>query len=240
MADIIQEVEEKLREDTYLKLFRRFAPILAIAVVALVGGVAWMEYSKFKAGNEVKQGALHFEAGLLAIENGDDEAAKAAFNAAAEVNAGYAALSAPFRAEIGLTEPGGFQAGADLLEFSADRLGDTVFAPANLLKAAYLRSVDQTREELTVMVAPLIEQGGGYAALARELLAAKAFEEGDYDFARSEYSLLRLAPDAPPGVGVRSERVLALLDQIAPAPEPAPAEIPAETTAETIAEEPAE
>ena len=112
-----------------------------------------------------------------------------------------------------------------------------------LIKSAYLKADTSTRSELEGLLAPLAEDDGPFGALAKELIAAKALQDGDIEFARREFSFLRLAQNVPSGVVTRASQALDALPPVSvETPEPAPADsqdLPAEPeTGEPIEEAP--
>jgi hypothetical protein len=104
-----------------------------------------------------------------------------------------------------------------------------------LLKSAYFRADTLTMAELEATLGALVNEDTALGALARELIAAKAFADGDIARARTEYSRLKFDAAAPAGVVQRAEIALdaiPLPPETAPdttAPETTPADEPQET-----------
>ena len=84
--------------------------------------------------------------------------------------------------------------------------------------------------ELESLLAPLLAEEGPVSALALELIAAKAYEEGDFARARKEFAFLQVAPNAPQGVITRAGAALAVIPVVT-TETPQPAE-PAESTSD--------
>ena len=118
-------------------------------------------------------------------------------------------------------EGGGDRAGA-ANALAVNAASDDPFAKIAVLKGAYLAADSLTLAELQEKLAGPLEEDGAIGALALELIAAKAYEEGDYRKARENFSLLKVFPGAPPGVVSRADAALAVIP--APAAEPAEAE----------------
>ena len=116
-------------------------------------------------------------------------------------------------------------AAADVLSASVSDLEDPTEKLA-LIKSAYLEADTLSRSELEAVLAPLTSGDGPFAALASELVAAKALQDGDIEFARREFNFLRLAQNAPPGVVTRAQQALAALPPISVDVETAPVEAP--------------
>ena len=60
----------------------------------------------------------------------------------------------------------------------------------------------------------LPDEPTAFGALATELLAAKAFEEGDIEYARTKFNELRFLANVPEGVMQRATQALAALPAV--------------------------
>jgi large subunit ribosomal protein L9 len=98
--------------------------------------------------------------------------------------------------------------------------------------AANLQEFEARRAELETYLGTLPEEESEFGALALELIASKAAQEGDTEYARQVFNELRFLANVPEGVTQRAVRALAAL----PAPpaatasedEAAPEAMPAE------------
>lgn len=213
MADIFEEVEEGLRQDRMTGLWKKYGFFAYIGAALLIGGVAFNEYRQVQAKNTIKEHALRLEAALSEVDARNYEAAAAQLSELIADDIAPATVAAHYLAGVRLDGNGDALAAADVLSESVSDLEDPTEQLA-LIKSAYLRADTASRSELEGILSPLTSGDGAFAALASELLAAKALQEGDIEFARREFNFLRLAPNAPPGVVTRAQQALAALPPI--------------------------
>ncbi len=234
MTDIFQEVDQNVREEKLASLWQRWRPFVYGGVALLIGGVAVNEFIlKPQADAARAARALELENAVKALEDGRYEEAQAALKAIVDSESKLAPLAAHYLAQTQLEGGGDAAAAAETLA----AIGGTEGGPYErlaLLKAAYFRADTLTLSELETTLGTLPTEETAMGALARELLAAKAYAVGDIARARTEYNKLKFDAAAPEGVIQRAELAL---DAI-PVPEqaatetPAPAEAPTEATAE--------
>jgi hypothetical protein len=227
LADIFEEVEEGLRQDRLTVLWKRYGIFAYLAGVLLIGGVALNEYLQARSVQITQDNAARLEAALTEVDARNyDNAANQLTEIVGEEIA-PSTVAAHFLAGVRLDGNGDAVAAADVLEGVVGNVEDPTQKLA-LIKAAYLRADTISREELTGFLAPLSEDDGPFGALASELIAAKALQEGDIDFARREFNFLRLAQNVPPGVMRRAEQALETLPPVS-----TEVSVPAEDVVET-------
>lgn len=236
MSDIFTEVDETLRQEKMESLWKRWRPFVYAGVILLVGGVAANEFLvRPYLESQRAERALALETAIKALEDGRYADAEAGFAAIMQNDAKMAPLAAHFLAQTRYEGGGDADGAAEVLA----SVGGTEGGPYEriaLLKAAYFRADTMSLEELELSLGSLVEDNSALGALARELVAAKAFEAGDYARARTEFNRLRFDPAAPQGVVRRADVALAAIPvssgtdtETIPAPdEEAPAE-PQET-----------
>lgn len=246
MADIFEEVEEGLRQDKLTVAWKKYGILAYMAGALIVGGVGLNEYLKYQSAANIEANAGKFEAALDELDENNYEAASAGFVELANSNERVAPIAGHYLASIRLDANGDENAAVDVLMQSAGSV-DTPTGKLALIKAAYLKADTSTRTELETMLAPLSGEDSAFGALAIELVAAKALEEGDTEFARKQFTLLRLKQDVPPGVSSRAEQALAAMppmivsDEPAPvAPEVAPTDVAQPTETDPVEPAPAE
>lgn len=235
MSDIFTEVDEGVRQEKLASWWSRWRPFIYGAIAVLVGSVAINEFIvKPQAAASRAARALELENAVKALEDGRYEEAEAAFKAIVDGGSKLAPLAANYLAQTQLEGRGDAAAAADTLA----AIGGTEGGPYErlaLLKSAYFRADALTMSELEATLGALVNEDTALGALARELIAAKAFADGDIARARTEYSRLKFDAAAPAGVVQRAEIALdaiPLPPETAPettAPETAPAEEPQET-----------
>lgn len=235
MADIFDEVEEGVRQDRMTELWRKYGWIAWIAAAALIGGVALNEYLNHQKSQSILENASQFEEGLDQLVLQDYQAAGDTMATLVDVDAEISPAAAQYLSQVRLDGNGDPQAASEALMNSIDGEVDTAVEKLAVMKAAYLQADDMTREELQAFLGGLPNESSAFGALALELIAAKAMKEGDYAFARSEFNLIRVSANVPPGVSRRASQALAAMPVVVVEPveiEPEPETVPAETDTE--------
>jgi len=232
LADIFEEVEEGLRQDRLSQLWKRYGIFAYLAAALLIGGVALNEYLKVRSAETTERNAARLEAALTEVDARNYETAASQLTEIVGDGIAPSAVAAHYLAGVRLDGNGDATAAASVLEGVVGE-ADGPTQKLALIKAAYLKADTLTREELSGFLSPLSEDDGPFGALASELIAAKALQEGDIEFARREFNFLRLAQNVPPGVMRRASQALEALPPVS-AEVNAPVEAPAET--ETVIE----
>lgn len=238
MSDIFTEVDEGVRQEKLENWWKRWRPFVYGAIAVLVGSVAINEFFiKPQTASSRAARALELENAVKALEDGQYEEAAAAFKSIVDSGSKLAPLAAQYLARTQIEGMGDPAAAADTLAGIGGTEGPP-FERLALLKAAYLRADALTLEELETTLGALPSEDSALGALARELVAAKAYAVGDIARARTEFTRLKFDAAAPAGVVQRAEIALDALPaapeaaEETPAPE-APEEAPAETSQET-------
>lgn len=198
----IQEIQEDLRREKALKLWKRYGPyvigVLVAVVIATAAVVGWQQYQQAQ---RAKEGRLFAEAAALA-EDGQQEQAAAAFAALAkEAGSGYADLARLREADARLAAGDRDAAVTALEELAGDSSADKRLAAIARLKAATLMLDTASVADIQGRVQPLIDEGGPWRPLAEELVALAQLKAGDRDAAAQAFA--RLSDDAEAPAGVR-------------------------------------
>ena len=169
----INEVNDEVRRDQLYGYVRRYGWLAVLAILLLVGGAGWNEFSKSRAESLAQANG---EALLTALEENDPEARAAAL---ADVTvAGDSGIVADLITAASQQEAGDAAAAADTLSrISVGEAVPEVYRDLAALKRAMLDSVplEERRQILDVLAAP----GGSFALLAQEQLAYLDLEAGD-------------------------------------------------------------
>ena len=209
MADIFREVDEDIRRERYLKLWRRWRYwLLGVAVVALGAAAAYVVI------DDARESARQAEGRQFAAARDAGRASEAAdrFAAlAAESGTGYAALAriaeADARARRG--DVAGAVAAYDLMARD-DRVPALYRDLAALLAAQ--RSIDRApAAEIDQRLAPLVIGASPWRPLAAELSGIAALRAGDEGTARAVFAALAGDQAAPIGQRRRAAELLASL-----------------------------
>lgn len=207
MTDVFEEVDESLRQDALTAGWRKASPyvfgVVALIIVG-VGGYEWMKAARTAA---TETSARSFGDASEKLEKNDIEGAKKDLEIAARGSAGFAALAGNLQAEPQIA---GSPANSEAALAKAAQ-GAGILADVALLKLAYMRADKQSLPDLEKSLARVVASGGPLAALAQELIAAKALASGDIERARKDYQAVSLSLDAPQGMQRRVQQALALM-----------------------------
>ncbi|MBK8196793.1 MAG: hypothetical protein IPK75_00385 [Acidobacteria bacterium] len=235
MSDIFTEVDEGVRQEKLASWWIKWRPFIYGAIGVLIASVAINEFIlKPQAASARAARAQELENAVKALEDGNYEEAQAAFKGIVDSGSKLAPLAAHYLARTQIEGMGDPAAAADTLA----AFGGTEGGPYErlaLLKAAYLRADTLSMSELETTLGALNSEDSALGALARELVAAKAYADGDIARARAEFTRLKFDAAAPPGVVQRAEIAL---DALPVAPEAANPETTAPTEAPADAAQP--
>ena len=209
MVDIFREVDEDLRHERYLKLWRRWRYwLLGVGVVALGAAVAYVVITDAKESTRQAEGR-QFAAAIAGIEAGrGGEAVERLAMLAAESESGYAALArlgeADARARRG--DITGAVLTYDLL--AGDSSIDPLYRDLGALLAAQ-RLVDRAPvAEVNQRLASLLAGHSPWRPLAAELSAIAEMRAGNEEAARALFAELVSDPAAPLGLRQRAAEML--------------------------------
>lgn len=239
MSDIFTEVDESLRQDRVEILWKRYRLFVYGAAALVIGAVAINEFVLRPHFEQTRaERAQAFEDALEMLENGEYAEAEAAFRSLVESNGRIAPLAAQYLAQVQY-EGGGDAAGATRTLSGVAAVEGSPFERLSILKTAYLSVDTQSMADLEATLGSLVEDDGPLGALARELIAAKAFETGDTARARSEFNRLKFDAAAPEGVKRRAEVALSAIP-VAPAEDTTDTRVPDIQVDDTIPPETAD
>ena len=231
MADIFEEVEEAHRKDRVDELWQKFGWLVWLGAALIIIGVAISEYTGFQRAQQQEAQGAALEAAIEALDAAEYAVADAGFQDLTDARTPLSPLAGHYLAQVRLVGQGDRARAFEALT-SAAASGDDPFADLARLKAAYLTADETSLGDLETALAPLTEQETALGALAQELVAAKAFAEGDYERARRDFNYLRFAPNAPPGLAQRAEIALSAIPRTADTEEAAAPSEPIETDTE--------
>jgi hypothetical protein len=215
VSDLFREAEDELRKETAENAAKKAAPfVIGAIVLALAAGGGYQFYQAQKA-KGLEAAGVAYDGAMTKLQSGDLAGGEAAL---AEITktapAGFASQAALQRGAV-LQEQGKAAEARVVFEDAAKSIKDPDLADLARLRAAYIAADSETREQVTARLTPIIDRKGAFAPLAKELLAARAWEAGDVAAARSAYSVLQLDLNAPEGVRSRAGQALAVIDAAA-------------------------
>ncbi|MAP96292.1 MAG: hypothetical protein CMK07_15205 [Ponticaulis sp.] len=213
MSDIFEEVDESLAQDKMAKLWSQWRYVIYTVIAAIVLGVGGWEIYNWQSDNSQKASADQFYSAQQALEANDYVAADALLSNIQQSDDPFSSLAGHLLAYsrfVGM----GDRAGAigALEETGSD---DGVFGQAALMKAAYLKSGDMQTAELEAYLAPITENAESpYADLAKELIAARAFQLGDIEDAQRRFNRIAVSLDASDATKERAEQALSAIQAV--------------------------
>jgi hypothetical protein len=215
VSDLFREAEDELRKETAENVLKRATPfVIGAIVLSLAAGAGYQFYQAQKAKNTEAAGVA-YEGAMSKLQSGDLAGGEQALAAIAKSGpAGFAAQAAIQRGGV-LQEQGKAAEARVVFEEAAKSIKDVDLADLARLRAAYIAADSETREQLTARLTPIIDRKGAFAPLAKELVAARAWEAGDSAAARAAYSVLQLDLNAPEGVRARAGQAIAVIDAAA-------------------------
>ena len=209
MADIFREVDEDLRHERYLKLWRRWRYwLLGVGVVALGGAVAYVLISDAKESARQAEGQ-QFAAAMVEIEAGrGSAAAERLAMLAADSDTGYAALARLGEADA-RARRGDITGAIQVYDLLADDSSiDPLYRDLGALLAAQ-RMVDRAPvSEVNQRLAPLLAGHSPWRPLAAELSAIAEMRAGNVVASRTLFAELVGDPAAPLGQRQRAAELL--------------------------------
>ena len=211
MVDFINEVEEELRKDDYNKLLKRYGPLIAAVIAAIVLGTAFLEWREYDADRQARAtSASYTEAGRLASAGEADKAVAQYIALAEAAPQGYAGLSL-MRAAVTKQESGDRANAVTLYDRAAEKFDAPRHKQLAQLKAAYILAGDGAYQDVMSRAEPLAAEGAPYEFLARELMGFAAQKAGNDAIAREQFGYLVNIPGVPATVKQRAEQSLSLM-----------------------------
>jgi len=227
--EFIREVDEAVRQEQWLKLWKQYGNYVVAAALAVVigtaAGVAWRTWQH----NQRLDDARRYAAAQQMLSNDRPEDAAAAFAALAEDASGGYRVLARLRAAEARAAAGDPAGAAALLEQLAAN-GDAAprYRSLGELLAAQRTFGEADPDALLAALEPLTGADDPWRHSALELRALAQMRSGDTAAARQTLDDLLADPLTPPDLSRRAAELLAFLG-----------EPPAEATQEPTAEQPA-
>ena len=209
MTNLFREIDEEVRQERFLKLWRVLGPYViaatAISVLAVGGYLAWREYQHRQA----EADGARFVAALAEFDAGKPEAAVQSLRRLAdEGGAAYRSL-AGLRA-AGLRLGAGDVAGAVELyqKIALDAGAEPIWRDLAQLMTAYAQFDTAPAASIIERLRPLTADGGTWRYSARELSALAKLKAGNPE-AAVEFKSLAEDPGAPPSIRNRAGQMAA-------------------------------
>ncbi len=210
MADVFDEVDEEIRQANALKLWKKFAPLIAAVAVAIVVGTAawvmWQDHQRKRA----EADALRFVT-ASEIAASDAERAIVELRALArDGKAGYASLAR--LKEAALTLDRDRAQGLTLYrQIASDASVDPQLRDGATIVAALLAVDGEAASDVARSVASLQTPASAWRHAAREVEALAHLRAGDRAKALEIYRSLADDLSAPAGLRQRATEISAAL-----------------------------
>ncbi|WP_158932904.1 tetratricopeptide repeat protein [Acidisphaera sp. S103] len=211
MVDIFDEIEEDLRAERAEKLLKKYAWLLIVVIVAIVGAAAgWQLWSRHKNQQDAAVAGRYVAVQTALEQPGTDKAAQLAAldRLAADAPEGYRTL-ARMRA-AGLKADAGDVPGAVALwnAVAADSNADPLLRDLSSLLATERELDHGDPGQLEARLKPLAAPGNPWSALAQEQLAVLDLRQGKVDDARKTLQTLAAGLESPTGLRARANALL--------------------------------
>ena len=208
MADIFKEVDEDLKRDQALELWRKYGRYIIVFALAVVLGTAGVVgWNNYRERQRETNGNIYAQAFQLVGRGDKAGAAKAMADIAA--NGGAYRILAQFQGAA-LKLEANDKAGAIAIydQISADSGADQAFRDLATLLSA-LASVDTgNAADINKKLEPLLADGAAFRPSAMEVQGLVALKSGNSTLARQTFQKLADDITAPPGLRQRATQIL--------------------------------
>ena len=201
----IEEVTEEVRRDRLFGLFRKYGWIGIAAVVAIVGGAAWNEWSKSRAESRAQ---AFGDAVIDALDMGTPEDRSAALTAIAADGEQAALVKLILASDLNADRTATLAA---LDAVAADASVRPVYRDLAVLRRVLLAGADLALADRRSALQEIAVPGRPYRVLAEEQLAYLLVEEGKTDEAIAAMTALMQDQGATGGVASRLSQMIIVL-----------------------------
>jgi hypothetical protein len=210
--EFIREVDEAVRQDRWLKLWKRYGTyVIAAALAVVVGsaaGVGWRTWQDHQRQAEAERYMAAIE---LMRQERPVEAAAALGALASDSSTGYAVL-ARLQAAQALGEAGDSAGKLSMLgQLTEDSGVAMLYRDLGELLAAQEAFAAAGQDDLSSQLAKLTAAGNPWRYSALELSALAQLRAGETEAARATLALLVEDPRTPPNLGRRAAELLSAL-----------------------------
>ena len=205
----IDEVTEEVQRDKLYAVLRKYGWIGIVAVVGIVGGAAYNEWSKSKAEAAAQANGDAITAALTSAD--DDAAARAEALGAAGITGAARIVSDMVRA--GELHAAGDTTGAiaALAPYTVDATLDAIYLDLAVLKTTMIGADEIAPEDRIAQLAGIASPGAPYRLLAEEQIATAQVELGDVEAAVSGFRAISQDVEATEALRRRSLQMIVAL-----------------------------
>lgn len=204
----LNEVAEEVRRDKLYGYARKYGWIAVLAVVLLVGGAAYLEWSKARS---EAQAQARGDA-IIAALNIDSASERAAALADVAADAGPAKPVVELRRAAVLSESGDTEAALAVLDGISDSPDtEPLYRELARLKAVLLRGPDMDPAARMAALDALANPGAPFRTIALEQRAVALLDAGDSDAAMEQLQGLLQEPGVSDAMRNRAEQLIIAL-----------------------------
>ena len=237
--EFIREVDEAVRQEQWLKLWKRYGSYIVAAVLAVViGTAAGVGWRTWQQGQRLDEARRYAAAQQMLSNERPAEAAEAFAALAEDASSGYRVLARLRAAEARAAAGDPVAATATLEQLAANDDAAPRYRSLGELLAAQRAFADADPGALLAELEPLIGINDPWRHSALELRALAQMRSGDTAAARQTLDDLLADPLTPPDLGRRAAELLAFLGG-PPAADGAEEPLPEEPAAEESTADPA-
>jgi hypothetical protein len=210
MSDIFQEVDEEVRRERLMQLWKRYGNfVIAAAVIVVLGVGGWRGYQWWEAKKAAEAGGA-FNSAVELLDTGKPAEAEAAFaRLASQGPATYRVLARIREAAIlSQRDPKAAVAAYDAI--ANDGSAGKSFQDLAAIRAAALLVDTAPLAEMTQRLEPLTKPDGPFRHSARELLALAAFKAGDKVAAKKWFDMIAGDSETPQSLRGRIDILMTL------------------------------
>ena len=212
MDEFIQEVEEDLKRERQLELWRKYGKYaVSLALLAVITASAVVGWGNYRQSQRYEQGLKFAEALDLAGAEKTGAAMTAFAKLAAEAGAGYAALARLQEAAVLAKVGDGAGAAAVYDQVITDSGANRIFRDLALILLALTIADDADPRALTGRLAPLTAKDNPWRHSALEVTALLHLRARDEARAREIFTTLADDTTAPRNMRARASEMLASL-----------------------------
>jgi hypothetical protein len=210
--EFIREVDEAVRQDQWLKLWKQYGNYVVAAALAVVigtaGGAGWRAW---QSSERIEEARRYAAAQQLLREDKPAEAATAFAALAEDAGSGYRVLARLRAAEAQAQAGDPAEATAILEQLAANDNADPVYRSLGDLLAAQRGFAEAQPTAVLTELEPLVGTNDPWRYSALELRALAQMQSGDTAAARQTLDDLLADSLTPPELGRRAAELLAFL-----------------------------
>lgn len=198
--NIFREVDEELRSDRMRALWRRIAPFVIGAAVAIVAVVAFNEGWSWYTNSQSAKSSQELYAALASADGDDLAAAQAELDAlAANGSGGYPVLAEFAKASL-LARSGDAAGAVAAYDALANAQSNIRLRELALLQAAAILVDTGTLADVEARIGTIATDDNPMRRVARELIGLAQFKAGDAEAAKASFEAVLNDPLAQEGI----------------------------------------